>query len=225
MSIPCSTQTYPQTDQQDTLLSLHRNWHVTTLTLLLSETRLPDEGSLTEDQGGYTFFWKGYPAQVQRLHGVGFAVKNSLVRLIEDAPTGVSVRLMRMRIPLTRDRYATVFSCYAPTLDSSEDDKDTFYEQLDAELQGTPISDKLILMGDFNARVGSSYGTWDKVIGGHGIGKINANGHRLLSLCSQNQLVITNTIFKIKGIYKGTWKHPRSGQWHMLDYVIIRQRD
>ena len=27
----------------------------------LSETRLPDEGSLTEDQGGYTFYWKGYP--------------------------------------------------------------------------------------------------------------------------------------------------------------------
>ena len=26
----------------------------------LSETRLADEGSLTEEGGGYTYFWKGY---------------------------------------------------------------------------------------------------------------------------------------------------------------------
>ena len=27
----------------------------------LAETRLPDDGSLTEAGGGYTFFWKGLP--------------------------------------------------------------------------------------------------------------------------------------------------------------------
>lgn len=191
----------------------------------LSETRLPDEGSLTEDKGGYTFYWKGYPTQERRLHGVGFAIRNSLARSIQDTPTGLSARLMKLRVPLSRDRFATILSCYAPTLDSPEDAKDAFYEQLDAELQRTPISDKLLLLGDFNARVGSSHQAWTGVVGRHGIGKVNTNGQRLLSLCSQNQLVITNTIFKTKDIHKGTWKHPRSGQWHMLDYVIVRQRD
>lgn len=191
----------------------------------LAETRLPDEGSLTEDQGGYTFYWKGYSTEERRLHGVGFAVKNSLLRSIEDAPVGISARLMKMRIPLTRNRHATVLSCYAPTLGSPEDDKDAFYEQLDSEIQRTSVSDKLIVLGDFNARVGCSCQAWEGVIGRHGTGKVNANGHRLLSLCAQNQLAITNTIFKTKDIYKGTWQHPRSKQWHMLDYVIVRQCD
>lgn len=191
----------------------------------LSETRLPDEGSLTESKGGYTFYWKGYPIEERRLHGVGFAIRTPLVRLIEDTPIGISPRLMRMRIPLTRDRHVTIFSCYAPTLDGSEVTKDEFYEQLDAELQRVPPSDKIMLLGDFNARVGSAQQAWAGVLGNHGIGKVNANGYRLLSLCSQNQLVITNTIFTTRDIHKGTWKHPRSKQWHMLDYVIVRQRD
>ena len=54
---------------------------------------------------------------------------------------------------------------------------------------------------------------------------MNDNGHRLLSLCAQNELFITNTGFMLKLIYKGTWTHPRSKHVHMLDYVITRKRD
>jgi len=35
----------------------------------LCETRLADEGSLTEVGEGYTFFWRGLPADQRRLHG------------------------------------------------------------------------------------------------------------------------------------------------------------
>ena len=48
---------------------------------------------------------------------------------------------------------------------------------------------------------------------------------QILSLCARHHLVITNTIFAIKVIYKGTWQHHRSKLWHTLDYVVIRQRD
>ena len=34
----------------------------------LSETRLADEGSLTEVAGGYTFFWKGLPPDLSLIH-------------------------------------------------------------------------------------------------------------------------------------------------------------
>ena len=30
---------------------------------------------------------------------------------------------------------------------------------------------------------------------------------------------------KKKNKYKGTWQHPRSRHWHMIDYVIVRWRD
>ena len=53
----------------------------------LSETRLLDEGSLTEDQGGYTFFWKGYPLDSSRsIHGIGFAVKKLLGEFVVRHP-------------------------------------------------------------------------------------------------------------------------------------------
>ena len=40
----------------------------------LSETRLPEEGSLIEMGTGYTFFWSGLPNVARRIHGVGFTV-------------------------------------------------------------------------------------------------------------------------------------------------------
>ena len=191
----------------------------------LSETRLADEGSLTEDQGAYTFFWKGLPLNEQRIHGVGFAIKSSLLKTLHSSPTGISERLMRVRVPLSNNRFATIFSCYAPTLAASNEDSDTFYARLDSELRQTAQSDKIILLGDFNARVGNNYLAWQNVLGRHGIGKINMNGHRLLTLCAQNNLFITNTGFQLKDVHKGTWTHPRSKHAHMIDYCIIRQRD
>ena len=58
---------------------------------------------------------------------------------------------MIWRIPLVKGRFATLISAYAPTLDADENIKDAFYESLDAALSKIPDSDKLVLMGDFNA--------------------------------------------------------------------------
>ena len=83
---------------------------------------------------GYTFFWKGLPPGSHRIHGVGFAVKTSLMRSFSEQQVGLIERLMTWRIPLEKSRYATLFSVYAPTLVSPEVDKDSFYDVLSAEL-------------------------------------------------------------------------------------------
>ncbi|XP_077091366.1 uncharacterized protein LOC143742394 [Siphateles boraxobius] len=191
----------------------------------LSETRLAGEDSLIEVGQGYTFFWKGLPEDTRRLHGVGFAIKSRLLLNIPESPVGISKRLMTWRIPLAKVRYATLLSAYAPTLDAEESIKDVFYESLDAALLKVPHTDKLVLMGDFNARVGSNNMLWSGVIGKHGLGNINRNGLRLLSLCSEHKLVITNSISQMKNKYKASWMHPRSKHWHLLDYIITRQQD
>ena len=84
---------------------------------------------------------------------------------------------------------------------------------------------KLILMGDFNAGVGRDSEAWEKILGKHGLGNENSNGTRLLSLCAVHQLSITNTLFQQKNRHKTSWRHPRSGHWHLIDYIIVRQRD
>ena len=74
----------------------------------LSETRLADEGSLTEDLGGYTFYWKGLSQEERRIHGVGFAIRNSLLKSFHSAPIGISERLMKVRLPLSNNHFATI---------------------------------------------------------------------------------------------------------------------
>ena len=47
----------------------------------LQETRLPDSGSLKEEH--YTIFWQGESAGESREHGIGFVIRNILLKMIE----------------------------------------------------------------------------------------------------------------------------------------------
>lgn len=191
----------------------------------LSETRLADEGQLKEEKGGYTFFWKGKPAEEPRIHGVGFAIKNNLVNQLHELPVGISERLMTLRLMLSNSQMATVISAYAPTLDAQQDVKEAFYADLDTILSKVPKEDKLILLGDFNARVGQNHDLWRGTLGREGTGNTNSNGLMLLTKCSEYDLVITNTLFRQKKKFKTSWMHPRSKCWHLIDYIIVRSQD
>ncbi|XP_076057203.1 uncharacterized protein LOC143034739 [Oratosquilla oratoria] len=144
---------------------------------------------------------------------------------VNTSPTGHNERLISWRIPITNNRYVTLVNVYAPTLVSDDEIKDRFYAQLNDIIQAIPREDKILLLGDFNARVGSSHHLWEGVLGRHGVGKCNDNGLRLLTFCSQHHLTITNTMFQLQNKFKTTWMHPRSKIWHLLDYVIVRRND
>ena len=185
----------------------------------LQETRLAESGSLRESD--YTFFWHGKRPEDVREHGVGFAVKNSLLGMVEPIADGTE-RLLTLRLS-TSEGPANLISVYAPTLTSEEDTKDEFYANLEALIQGIPTQEHLILLGDFNARVGTDCDSWPTCLGKHGVGKMNGNGQRLLELCTFNNLCITNTFFQTKPQHKVSWMHPRSKHWHQLDLIITRR--
>ena len=155
---------------------------------------------------------------------MGFAIKKDITKLTE-MPRPVSDRIMTMRLPLSKDNFATIISVYAPTMTNPDENKEAFYNQLASVLSGIPRTDKLLLMGDFNAMIGKDNDKWPLVMGKHGIGKCNSNGELLLALCSEFELTVTNTMFKQKDERKTTWMHPRSKHWHMIDFIITRCRD
>ena len=125
----------------------------------LSEACFADTGDLTEHGAGYTYFWSGKKLAEPREAGVGFAIRTELVTRLETLPKGINDRLMTMRIPLIRNSHLTLISAYALTMTFSGEEKEQFYLELSNTLDSVPKSDKLLILGDFNAHVGNSCNT------------------------------------------------------------------
>ena len=128
--------------------------------------------------------------------GVGFAVKSTLVSKLASPSKGVNNCLMMMRLPFSNgQKFITIVSAYAPTMTNPDEVKDRFYEDLNAVITTVPSADKLIILSDFNARVGSDSTIWEGVIRQYGVGNCNSNGLLLLQNCAEHGLWITNNVF------------------------------
>ncbi|KAI8483145.1 hypothetical protein Bbelb_391640 [Branchiostoma belcheri] len=160
--------------------------------------------SIAALQENLTFFWKGREPNEPRQHGVGFAVRNTLLAAVEP-PTGGTERLLSLRLS-TDAGHVNILSVYAPTLKSPKDKKDKFYEQLHEMVASCQKDEPLFLLG--NARVGTDHESWRTYLGHHG--RMNGNGQRLLELCASHGT-------------KFPWEHPRSHHWHQLDLIITRR--
>ena len=182
--------------------------------------RLAGSGSLKESD--YTFFWQGKKEEGQRQHGVGFAVRNTLLDKVQLGHQATE-RLMSLAIN-TADSPINLLCAYVPTLAAFAEVKDAFYSQLDSLIQGISRRRNLIILGDFNARVGSDNVAWPNCLGNFGVGKCNNNGQRLLELYSFHELCVTNTFFRTKKHHRVSWRHLRSKHWHQLDLIITRRR-
>ena len=86
---------------------------------------------------------------------------------------------------------------------------------------GTDVETSVLL---YSALIGF-LDKWPSALGKYGIGKCNSNGELLLALCTEFDLIVTNTMFKQKDAHKTTWTHPRSRHGHMIDFIITRCRD
>ena len=82
----------------------------------LSEVRFAEQGSLRENGAGYILFRSGKNKDERCLSGVGFMIKTSIARKLQNLLTGHSDRLMSLRLPIQDNKFATVLSVYAPTL-------------------------------------------------------------------------------------------------------------
>ena len=117
-----------------------------------------------------------------------------------------------------------VIQCYAPTNDYDDEDKDQFYNRLQAILDKLKDKDINILMGDFNAKVGSDNRGYEEVMGQHALGEMNENGERFADLCELNDLVIEGSIFAHKRIHKATWVSPDHVAENQIDHFCITKK-
>ena len=62
-----------------------------------------------------------------------------------------------------------VVQYYAPTNDSSEDEKDQFYYSLKNVVEGVSTHGVLVVMGDLDAKIGNENVGLERAIGKHGM--------------------------------------------------------
>ncbi|CAF4314787.1 unnamed protein product, partial [Rotaria sp. Silwood2] len=198
----------------------------------LAETKIPDSGVCVVN--GYTFIYSGSPSQLLSKSAYGAAVclgpeatnawKNSGAQWEAVSSRLVTVRIECRPVPIT------IIAVYAPINPSNgvKNDIETcdeFYKILQATIDKTHKSDMIMIMGDFNARVGvEQANTAGGTVGKHAIDKQNQNGRRLVDFCLFNSFIVTNTFFPHKAVHQGTWMHPKTKQWHMLDYILVNRK-
>ena len=153
-------------------------------------------------------------------------IYTQLVSKLSGLPKGINDRLMTLRLPLSGKRHATIVSAYALTMANPDEVKDKFYDYLDSVISATPRTDKLILLGDFNSRVGTDHQTWEGVIETEGVGKCNSNGLLLLKKCAEHELncwsLTQSFVCQLATRRHGCILAPN---WHLFAYVIVRRKD
>jgi exonuclease III len=180
---------------------------------------------------GYTFIYSGMPGQERTRVAHGAAVclgprasrawKNSGSTLEAVSSRIVTVRIACRPIPIT------VIAVYAPVnpsngLKADIEASDEFYQTLQSSIDKTDKADIILIMGDFNTRVGQEQTkSAHSAVGKHAVDKQNQNGRRLVDFCLFNEFIVTNTFFPHKRVHQTTWMHPETKQWHMLDYVLL----
>ena len=125
----------------------------------------------------------------------------------------------------TSNMFVSIVCAYAPTARAPPGVKVQFCSDLQVTLDQIPQNDILVVVGDFNARVGvlkPGEDSWHGVIGKHGLDERNMAGEEFLQFCAVNQLTVMNTWFQKKDIYFGTWMHPATKKHHMIDLIAMR---
>lgn len=187
----------------------------------LCETRWKESGEKSVSTGE-TLIYSGKPQNADHSSGVGLLLSKNARKCLETW-SAVSDRILTARFK-SLARHLSYVQVYAPTEQATLEEKEAFYEQLAYTLNRINKSDIVVLMGDLNAKVGSSNVNWESVMGAHGLGVMNENGELFADLCAKHDLVIGGTIFPHNNIHKTTWVSPNMKTQNQIDHIAISKK-
>ena len=79
----------------------------------------------------------------------------------------------------------TVTQCYVPTNNALDDKKEESCDQLQSVVNRQSDEGNTLLMKDLNAKIGDVNTGYEKVMGAHGLGRVDENGELLRFLCTK----------------------------------------
>ena len=87
-----------------------------------------------------------------------------------------------------------------------DEEKETFWSQLDQELRAMPEGERVIVGGDLNGHAGVSRKAIERIHGGWGVGEKNDEGERVTYFAMAFDLSIVNTFFEKRPNHLVTYK-------------------
>ena len=178
------------------------------------------KGSVIEVQG---YKWLGKPRKIQNSKrgegGVGFLIRECLLAEVQFITNINLEESAWIKVRGGRGKESLYIGCiYMPTTTASVSTMDACYENLKEDVLIFKEKGKVMLLGDFNARVGTA-SEIDEVIGMFGEETSNNNGERLVSFLTEVDLVsCTGRTF----VMEPEWTRIRPGlkQKSIIDYII-----
>jgi len=156
----------------------------------------------------------------QRQLGTGFALHNDIVPLVKEFKD-INPRISMLTIDAQWFNVSFII-VHIPTEDNSQEEKETFYEDLESVLDSIPSNRIQIVLGDLNAKVGKEQCL---VVEKHSVhNETNDNGLKLIDLAVGKGLVIKSTMVPHKNIHKGTWRSPDGTYINQVDYILVNSR-
>ena len=113
----------------------------------------------------------------------------------------------------------TVIQVYAPGMNVKEAEDEWFYDDL---LELTPKKVVLLIIGDWNAKVGTE--DIPAVTGKFGLEVQSEARQRLTKFCQEDTLVIANTLFQQHKRRLYTCTSPDGQHQNQIDYILCSQR-
>jgi hypothetical protein len=165
-----------------------------------------------------TVMYSGH--NTHRKTGVGIIITNqvskSLIRY-----KAVNDRIIYIRVK-AHPVNITCIQVHAPTTSAETAHIEDFYRNLHSALNETPRKDVLVLMGDWNSRIGNREepGT----VGRYGLGSRSEVGERLLEFREENDFFLAKTYFEQLGRRLYTWTSPDGQYKNQIDYILGRRR-
>ncbi|GFO39923.1 craniofacial development protein 2-like protein [Plakobranchus ocellatus] len=126
---------------------------------------------------------------------------------------------------ITKPLHLGIIQVYAPTSDNEDVEVEKFYEEIEKAKVYPKSQDIIIVMGDFNAKVGDGRDERvEDVVGPSGIGNVNERGSRLIEWCEIDDFTIKNTWYQNHPWRQWTWKSPIDRSRNKIDYILTQKR-
>lgn len=186
--------------------------------LALSETKVKGKGE--REWESERLVVSGVSERCRAREGVAVMIKRSLWGSVVEYKC-VSSRLLWVRMKVAGERIVIV-GVYGPGMERSENEREVFWESLNECLSTFDDNERIVVLGDLNAKVGDR--GVDGVIGKYGVPGVNENGERLVEVCIERRLSVGNTWFQKRMIQKYTREGENGQERSLIDYVLVDER-